>query len=147
MLRLLTKLRPQFRYRSVAVVSSRLELARLSHSLLAALCGDFFGWAHLVTTDANTEDRGCRKSRRSDRTTNFTKSQKTSLIPTSRGIPGVWTLSGKLKTRVFILSQTLPRCQPSSRNRRCFVFPTELAAAFARMPFGKASRCRHYSGR
>ena len=39
--------------RSVAVVSSRSELARLSRSLLAALCAGFFGWAHLVTTGAN----------------------------------------------------------------------------------------------
>ncbi len=76
-------------------------------------------------TDANTADRRCRKSRRSDRTTNFIKSQKISLIPTSRGTPGVWTLSGKLKTRVSILSVTSLRCRPSSRKPRCFVFPTE----------------------
>src|SRR5439155_1793547 len=114
--------------------SSPLELARLSHSLLAALCAGFFGWVHLVTTGANMADRRCRKSRRFVQTTNFTKSQKTWLIPTSRGIPGVWILSGKLKTRVFIRLPTLPRCQLSSRKRRCFVFPTELAAAFAQTP-------------
>src|SRR5947207_890049 len=54
-------------------------------------------------------------------------------------------LSGKLKTRVFIRLPTLPRCQLSSRKRRCFVFPTELAAAFAQTPFGKAFRWRHCS--
>src|SRR6266403_1547903 len=110
---------------SVAVVSSQLELAQLSHLLLAALCAGFFGWAHSVTTDASTGDRRCRKLHRSDRTTNFTKSQKISLIPTSRGTLGVWTLSGKLKTRVSILSPTLPRRRPSSRKQPCFVFPTE----------------------
>src|SRR5204863_5230004 len=38
-----------------------------------------------------------------------------------------WRLDivGQLKIRGFILSPTLSRCQPSSKKRRCFVFPTE----------------------
>src|SRR6266567_4514358 len=103
--------------------------------------------AMIAGETANMAGRRCRKSRRFVRTTNFTRSQKISLIPTSRGIPGVWTLLGKLKTRVFIRLPTSQRCQLSSRKRRCFVFPTELAAAFAQTLFGKASRCQHCSRR
>ena len=54
----------------------------------------------------------------------FYQVSKTSLILISHGIRGAWTLLAKLKTRMFILSPTLPRCRPFSRKRRCFVFPT-----------------------
>src|SRR5437773_12205163 len=111
--------------RSVVAVLSRSELARPSRSLLGALCAAFFGWAHLVTTDANTGDLRCRESRRSDPTTNFTKLPRTSLILTLHGSRGAWTLSAKLTTRACILSPTSQRCLLSSRKQRCFVFPTE----------------------
>ena len=55
----------------------------------------------------------------------FYQVSKNLIDPDVARVRGAWTLLAKLKTRVFILSPTLPRCRPLSRKRRCFVFPTE----------------------